>query len=236
MKKVISVLIMVLFCCTMLVGCSDKTGENNSNGGNGTAEVTAAANKDYFEWSEIIETKIVGYSAEGLKQTELVIPKECTSIIGLEENSNLKSVSFENPDTEIGSNTFRDCTSLEKIELPSNLKILDDSLFSGCSNLKSIILPYSVTEVGNSVFSYCTSLKEITFGSDVKKIGNNAFDGCASLETISLPNTVSSIGKWAFRECTALKEVVFCKGIITIEQAAFQNCANLEVVKLEEAC
>ena len=113
MKRILTLVLALILCCT-LTACGDKTPSNNNSTGNDeyVPSGNAVANKDYFERSPTDNTMIVGYADEGLKQTELVIPKECTSVQGLSENTTVKHISFENDDTVIQSDTFRNCTSL----------------------------------------------------------------------------------------------------------------------------
>ena len=65
----------------------------------------------------------------------------------------------------IGSQAFRNSTSLVSVTIPNSVKKIYDSAFSGCTNLTTITIPSSVDYVGNFVenlnggcFNDCTNL------------------------------------------------------------------------------
>lgn len=204
------------------------------NKNNDDGHTNTVANEDYFEWSLTDDTMIVGYTEEGLKQTELVIPKKATSVQGLKENKTVKYISFENPNTKILSNAFRNCTSLEQINLPDNLSTIEDSILNGASSLKSIVIPENVIEIGSNFCLDCESLEEITFGNNIIKVGRDAFKGASSLKRLVLPNSVEEIAKGAFENNTSLEEIVFGTGLKTIGESAFQKCTSVKTVKLPD--
>ena len=198
-------LVLSLASCIMLASCGGESTadsiQSDSSFSEGTVSDTAE-NRDYFEWSPTDETMIIGYTDEGLKQTELVIPEECTSVQGLSDNTTVQHISFENDDTIIQTDTFGDCTSLESIELPGNLQVIDQSVFYGCTSLKEITIPDSVVEIESNAFNGCESLSSVTLGSALSTIGRKAFHGCNSLESIVIPDSVVTIEKSAFENCS----------------------------------
>ena len=203
MKKLGLALIAILCCVLTACEGSASSSDSGSNEQDGYASSgNVVANRDYFEWSPTDETMIIGYTDEGLKQTELVIPEECTSVQGLSDNTTVQHISFENDDTIIQTDTFGDCTSLESIELPGNLQVIDQSVFYGCTSLKEITIPDSVVEIESNAFNGCESLSSVTLGSALSTIGRKAFHGCNSLESIVIPDSVVTIEKSAFENCS----------------------------------
>lgn len=97
---------------------------------------------------------------------------------------------------------FTLCSALEKIELPTNLKIINEGEFQGCSKLKEIRVPDAVTFIG--LF---------------------AFSGCKELRKIYIPETVTTIQ--TFREATPvdIKGLVFdrCENLTIYTNAAHAN-------------
>lgn len=87
--------------------------------------------------------------------------------------SALESVTFHEGLRNIGMNTaaiiygpFRDCSSLEILELPASMAYICTAAFSGCSALTSVTIGNatngsSLTTIGNRAFSDCTNLAEI---------------------------------------------------------------------------
>ena len=84
-----------------------------------------------------------------------------------------------------------DCTSLQSIDIPGSVTIIDYVAFKGCTSLQHINIPDSVTE-----------------------ISNEAFSGCTSLQGIDIPDSVTKIGLWAFENCTSLKSIHIHSGEI----------------------
>lgn len=64
--------------------------------------------------------------------------------------------------TQLPSDAFSGCSSLEEISLPINLTEIGSYAFYGCKSLSSIIIPCSVTSIGNSAFSECDELKSVS--------------------------------------------------------------------------
>lgn len=232
MKKLVAFLLLAAICLS-LSGCgnndenSEKVGENNS-----ISSGDAVANEDYFEWSLIDETHITGYTEDGLKQTELIIPKKCTKVYGLEKNTTVKHIKFENDDTVVSS--FSDCTALESIELPANLTEIDSYAFKDCTSLKKIIIPAGVTKIKSNAFGDCTALEEVELSSALQTVSLSAFEDCTSLKSIKFGDSVTDIKDSAFKGCTALKEIEFGSGLKNIGDTAFKNCTALTTVKLPE--
>lgn len=72
--------------------------------------------------------------------------------------------------TDLGSETFQDCTSLESFTIPSGVTLLKTKLFMGCSSLVSINIPDSVTEILSNAFKDCTALTSLNFTNKSKLI------------------------------------------------------------------
>lgn len=236
MKKLVCIvlaLVVSLLCaaCGNGTNTTGNAGENNStNGGSGNA----VANRDYFEWSATDKTIIIGCTEEGLKQTELVIPADCTRIGNMQENTTVQKIRFENQDTTIARDAFLGCTALVSVELPAHLALIDNGTFYGCTSLKSVVVPENVTKIGSTAFWGCTSLEQVTLNGKLEEVGRKAFYGCAALKTIVLPDSVTSIGEQAFEGCDALETVTFGNGLRTVGESAFERCVALKEVKLPE--
>lgn len=129
-------------------------------------------------------------------------------------------------DSNVGAQ-FANCTSLEEIELPSELEYIPASTFSNCRSLKSIVIPDSVKDFLPS-FQIVpgNSITELT----VKNVYSYAFDDCDSLENIVLPVNLKSIPSRTFYHCDNLTEVYIPGSVTEISEEAFKNCAKLESV------
>ena len=124
----------------------------------------------------------------------------------------------------IGSGAFHMCASLNKINVPTNIKKigklafgwtgltelnldapalhLGTGVFQGCEKLKTVNI--NVNTLGSQIFINCQSLSSVTLGSDTRKIENDAFQNCTALESIVLPESVRMIGTRAFDTLSAI--------------------------------
>lgn len=100
----------------------------------------------------------------------------------------------------IGSNTFLECTSLEKADLPGSLTEIGNSSFKGCCLIKEITVPDSVKCVKESAFENCTGLNKAVLGEGLKYIGEGSveydiFKNCTSLNEITMPSLITGYDK-----------------------------------------
>ena len=77
-------------------------------------------------------------------------------------------------------------SDIEKISLPSTLKIIGECAFSGCIKLRSITIPEGVRVIDEQAFED-SGLEEIVLPKSLRVIGRSAFSGCGSLKTVILP-------------------------------------------------
>ena len=89
--------------------------------------------------------------------------------------------------TSIGSYAFYKC-SINKIEFPSSVKLIDVYAFSGSSIGPSLIIPGSVKDIANNAFANCNQLKNVIIEEGVETLGSFAF--VAPLSFLSLPSTL----------------------------------------------
>ena len=73
---------------------------------------------------------------------------------------------------------FKHCHALEHIEIPINIKFIDNEAFASCKNLKRIL--YSGTK---------EQLKDIEFGEDI-------FDNCNKVSSISCLDGVVDLNEY----------------------------------------
>lgn len=116
----------------------------------------------------------------------------------------VSEVVFDGSAGTIGSYSFYNCTSLEKITLPATISSIGNSAFYNCTKLKEITLPESVNNIGAYAFSGCSGLTQINISDGLKTIGFEAFRDCLKLTEIHIPISVTSIGKSAFSTTSSL--------------------------------
>lgn len=175
----------------------------------------------------------------------IIIPKTVTHIGKgvFEYNSFLEEVVIEGENVTIDEDAFCWCTSLKRVSLPKNLKVLSNNLFNNCKSLTEVSLPDSVTEIGDSAFMGCTSMTTITLPSQVRKIGVNPFadsgveqiinhSACFEMEN----GILYSKDKCEIISCISkFKRIEIPTIVKEIKENAFNNCEQLEEIIIPSA-
>ena len=124
----------------------------------------------------------------------------------------------------IGANAF-DEPGLLSVVLPNTIKSIGWGAF-GSSSLESIELPIGLEIIEAYAFSECKSLKSVVLPNTIKSIGGSAFRE-SSLESIELPIGLELIGGYAFYGCKSLKYVYFPPSPLILGAHIFYDCDNL---------
>jgi len=149
--------------------------------------------------------------------------------------SSLEKISFPSTITEIGELAFVGCTGLTSIKIPEKVTTIGYYTFSGCKNLKKVTFPNGFKCVGNGAFHECSSLLDVVLPDGVTEIVGAGFQNCTSLRNIQIPKSVKIIGEIAFANCISLTKINIPEGVTTIYSAAFKGCRNLEKVTLPKS-
>ena len=99
---------------------------------------------------------------------------------------------------------FANCTALQEVTLPDDMKVIGGSAFSGCAALTTVNLS-QVTRINLSAFWGCTSLETLALD-NVTAIGQEAFYGCTGLETLKIPKC-TQFGNYIVSGCKALTRI-----------------------------
>ena len=113
--------------------------------------------------------------------------------------------------------------------------IIDNTTFKNCTNLISIELPSSITIIEYDVFKNCEALKRANSDIDgvfnipngITSIEDGAFYRCYSITSINIPNSVTTIGNGPFEQCSGLTSVTIGSGVTSIGTGAFQFSSGL---------
>ena len=83
----------------------------------------------------------------------------------------LTSVVIPNTITEIGGNAFSGNDALTSVTFGKNseLRIIEEAAFVGCSSLTSFVIPSKVTSIGEYAFNNCTMLSNIAFNGTISE-------------------------------------------------------------------
>lgn len=74
-------------------------------------------------------------------------------------------------------------TNIVNIQLPNNLRFIDDTAFYNCPYLVNVMLPDHLVSIGNYAFEYCYNIRQFLIP-HIQYIGNCAFEGCTVLQDI----------------------------------------------------
>lgn len=99
---------------------------------------------------------------------------------------------------------FANCTALQEVTLPGDMKVIGASAFSGCAALTKVNLS-QVTWINLNAFWECTSLETLALN-NVTAIGREAFYGCTGLETLKIPKC-TQFGNYIVTGCKALTRI-----------------------------
>ena len=150
--------------------------------------------------------------------------------------------------TSIGSEAFRNNSSLTSVTIPNSVTSIGGLAFYGGSNLSSITIPNSVTSIGESAFfnsGWYNSLPDgliyaglVVYGykgrrpigasveikEGTKGIATHAFQYCSGLTSITIPNSITRIGEGAFEDCSGLTSITIPNSVTDVGFVAFQGC------------
>jgi uncharacterized protein (TIGR02145 family) len=139
---------------------------------------------------------------------------------------------FDGDITRIGDYSFRSCSTLLGITVPSCVTSIGTYAFQGCSSLSGVSLLNGLISIEERAFCDCTSLSYISLPSTLTSIGDSAFSGCNSLRFLTTPASLTSIGSFAFSDCENLKYVTLSEGLSVIGDSAFSYCSNINNITL----
>lgn len=143
------------------------------------------------------------------------------------------------------SGCFRNCTSLESIELAESFcnfsldtDIAKYGFFEGCTSLKSITIPNMVNKIPKRCFFGCTALSEVIIdqvSSAITKVEVSAFEGCTNLKKIIIPNANRGLHDRSFYGCSNLESVdidISKSSMAGFLQFVFYGCSKLKSIKI----
>lgn len=133
--------------------------------------------------------------------------------------TSLKNFDFSNI-MEIGKNAF-ECSKIEKICLPKELKKIGKYAFANNPYLVSVEFLTLMTKIKDGMFENCVNLKEVIFSNTINKLGIGVFRNCKKLDNVKLPEHLKVIESNAFWGCKNLKKLIINKELEVVNDYAF---------------
>lgn len=158
------------------------------------------------------------------------------------------------PDTicEVGAGAFYNRKDIQRIIMPSCLKVIRHHAFANCENIAELVVPESVNKIEQGAFEGCRSLRttklpqgltfiddslfshsgieELSIPDGVTYIGKQAFFFCNNLQHISIPTSVREIDNYAFYACEKLREISVPNGNVALGHNVFDICHTLKKI------
>lgn len=167
-------------------------------------------------------------SLEGINLPSMLKKIESNAFLG----TGLTSLSIPNSVTEIGSEAFKNCESLETAVLSENLDEIKEDTFSGCKSLSGVVLPEKLKTIGNNAYKGCASMTLSEIPDSVTKIGASAFENATSLTELFISDNVTDIGANAFYPMSIQKTLkVTCYENSYAADYCYENFVEYEAVE-----
>ena len=195
MKKIITILIVILLISSNLIGANAATSDILMDEENGyTYKVLSDGTLEITEYSGTA--------------TEITLPEEfngykVTSVGGFafSKNNTIENLIIPASIEAIGFRAFEHLECLKTVEIFGDKSWIENNeinpyngnrAFSGCANLTSVILHDGISILGNKSFYWCESLKEIHIPVTVGEIKNESI-GYNKFTSGNTPNVSKDI-------------------------------------------
>ena len=142
---------------------------------------------------------------------------------------------------ELGRGIFDDCSHLEFVTLPHNLRSIPAEFFYACTSLTHLQIPVSVEQIGEFAFkgsgiqAMNSSVGDdfmpgtIILPPNLHSIADGCFIKCKSLTQIRIPPSVQKIGAGALSG-SDLRSIEIPETVHRIGREALRDCSSLQEV------
>ena len=190
------------------------------------------------------------------KYDTVILPDNCRAIqrgtfagcIGIREAD-------ISPAAYLGQDAFSKCVSLEKIEIPDAVKIIEKNAFNECTKLEDVVVSPELEDIDQFAFFKCEKLSRlvpstykdrtdlagtILFPRTLAGVRQGSFKGCSGFQYLNFEDgsQFAIVGPNSFEDCTKLKganknangndTINMPSGVQEIQNSAFKGCTALE--------
>lgn len=170
------------------------------------------------------------YQYYGLSYT--IINNDSVSICGWDDSANEVVIpeSINNRAViSIDNRAFINDEAISKISFEEAKELYWIGMFSfkGCTGLTNISIPSQITYIGTAAFEDCSSLEAVEYEASVNSVPNQCFNRCSALSSAVLTDNIETIGNFAFANCPKLERIDIPASVISISPVAFSDDPNL---------
>lgn len=180
MKKIVSLLIAVSLCLSVILCFPLSVSATQPTSGNLGENIT---------WS--FSKNVLTISGTGA-MTERVPWFD-------DWHDNVTKIVIEDGVTELPAEGLSKYYELVTVELADSVTKLGDKVFNNCFKLQNVKMSKNLEHIGNNAFKFC-SITKITIPESITYIGDFAFSN-TPLEELHIPNKATYIGKGVITEC-----------------------------------
>lgn len=115
---------------------------------------------------------------DGITHIDVGAFSECRmlkSVIVIHYDKKTSTNNKSNEKPHIGNSAFRDCSSLEYIDIPEGIESIESLAFYGCSKLKHVTFPNSLKNIGRAAFWNNKALSGIVLPDSLYYLDGGAF-------------------------------------------------------------
>jgi len=220
MKKLLTILLLLLACMALFCACSDDESPNGEPSHTHTltrhaavsATCTAKGNIEYWTCADCGKYFSDADGANEIADNDTAIPVSGHAWSGnavcetCGYQSKLVYTEYDSYVEVTGIGTASGDIIIAELYNGKPVTGIRYDTFKGCAGLTGITIPSSVTYIEDCVFEGCTELISVRFekSSQLTTIGLRAFSNCISLTSIKIPSSVTSIGNNAFEGCAGV--------------------------------
>lgn len=239
-KRIIAILLCVVFVGACFTGCASKTKEKleyeivgdsvKITGYTDSTQRTEITVPDEIEGKPVTEIADFSiFNAESLQK--IVIGKNVTTIgeWSMTNNQRLQEFVVDEANTAFCSvDGVLYTKDMKTIVYFPPAKDIEFNKFGEAQNKTQYAIADGVETIRTKAFYKCYYVEKIEIPDSVKRIEEKAFHRTSALTEITLPASLEFIGKDAFAYCDLIETVTVPAGVTEIQEYAFFNCKGMK--------